>query len=196
MVPREGSVDPNPLFERDYLSWAVALRPLLDERMTAEEDLNDLFEGAPYFRDPGRRPDGHRIHYMVNAMPFLAKGQVDTASTGFGDYRYRRGPTPLARLRFPEQTPYIGEYAADSAGAIAALVEQLPQRDIERAQYYDVWAAEHIVAGPQQRIATRLHGSGGNLVYLDGHAAAAPAASIGILDTWDDRDYGRRRGGN
>ncbi len=196
VVPREGSVDPDPAHERDYLSWAVALRPFLDDRVSADNDLNDLFENAPYYRDPGRTPDAHRIHFMANAMPFLAKDQVDTASNGFGDYHYRRGPTPIDRLRFPEQTTYLGEYAADRDGSIAALVSLLPERDIDRAQYYDVWAAEHILDGPQRRIATRQHGSGGNMAFLDGHARTAPAAEIGSLDTWDDRDYGRRRGGN
>jgi prepilin-type processing-associated H-X9-DG protein/prepilin-type N-terminal cleavage/methylation domain-containing protein len=196
VIPREGSVDPDPAYERDFLSWAVALRPYLDDRVSIDQDLDDLFAFAPYYRDPGRKPDGHLIHFMVNAMPFLGKGQVDTASNGFGDYRYRRGPTPIARLHFPEQTAYVGEYASDSSGAIAALIQQLPSRDIDRAQYYDVWAAEHILAGPQQRIATRQHGSGGNVAFLDGHCRALPAAEIGQLDTWDDRDYGRRRGGN
>jgi prepilin-type N-terminal cleavage/methylation domain-containing protein len=179
MVPREGSVDPNPAFERDYLSWAVAVRPYLDERVSTQDDLNDLFQWSPYYRDPSRRGDGHRIHFMANAMPFLARGEVDTASNGLGDYRYRRGPTPLARLRFPEQTAYLGEYADDVGGAIDALIRALPSRDIDRAQYYDVWAAEHIIPG-----------------FLDGHCRAMPSAELIKLDTWDDRDYGRRRGGN
>lgn len=196
MVPREGSVDPDPAYERDYLSWAVALRPYLDERVSDQEDPNDLFAQAAYYRDPGRRADGHRIHFMANAMPFLAKGVVDTASQGFGDYRYRRGPTSMSRLRFPEQTAYLGEYADDADQSIASLIAQLPERDIDRAQYYDVWAAEHILPGDQQRIATRRHGSGGNVAFLDGHAKALPSRELANLDLWDDRDYGRRRGGN
>lgn len=195
VVPREGSIDPDPQFERDYLSWAVALRPYLDDRAGPDLDLNDLFAVAPYYKDPGRKFDGHRIHFMVNAMPFLAKGQVDTASDGFGDYRYRRGPTPLARLTFPEQTAYLGEYTDDPTGGTLALVELQPATDIARAQYYDVWKAEHILAGPEQRIATRRHGNGGNVAFLDGHARAVVSTELMNLDTWDDRDYGRRRGG-
>jgi prepilin-type N-terminal cleavage/methylation domain-containing protein/prepilin-type processing-associated H-X9-DG protein len=196
VVPREGSVDPNPLFERDYLSWAVALRPYVDERASIQDDLNDLFEWAPYYRDPSRRPDGHRIHFMANAMPFLSKGVVDTASNGLGDYRYRRGPTPLSRLRFPEQTAYIGEYADDVGGAIESLINALPARDIDRAQYYDVWEAAHIENGPMQRITAKRHGDGGNLAFIDGHCKAIPSVNLVKLDTWDDGDYGRRRGGN
>lgn len=196
IVPREGSVDPDPAFEREYLSWAVALRPFLDERVSDQSDPNDLFEQAAYYRDPGRRADGHRIHFMVNAMPFLSQNQVDTASQGFGDYRYRRGPTAMSRLRFPDQTAYLGEYADDADQSIASLIAQLPERDIDRAQYYDVWAAEHILPGDQQRIATRRHGTGGNAAFLDGHAKAMPSLELVKLDLWDDRDYGRRRGGS
>lgn len=196
VVPREGSIDPDPEYERDYLSWAVALRPYLDDRASPNEDIDDLFESAPYYRDPGRRADGHRIHFMVNAMPFLSRGVVDTASDGFGDYRYRRGPTPLARLAFPEQTVYLGEYTDDVNGGALSLVELQPATDIGRAQYYDVWKAEHILAGEEQRIATRRHGNGGNVAYLDGHARAVSATELRNLDTWDDRDYGRRRGGS
>lgn len=195
VVPREGSIDPDPEFERDYLSWAVALRPYLDDRASPNEDMNDLFDLASYYKDPGRQPDGHKIHFLVNAMPFLAKGEVDTASEGFGDYRYRRGPTPLARLVFPEQTAYLGEYTDDPTGAARALIELQPATDIGRAQYYDVWKAEHILAGPEQRIATRRHGNGGNVAYMDGHARAVVSTELMNLDTWDDHDYGRRRGG-
>lgn len=196
VVPREGSVDHRPGHERDYLSWAVALRPLLDEKVSAAEDPNDLFEHAPYYRDPGRPMDGHRIHFVANGVPYLEPGVIDPAPEALGQYQYRRGPTPLARLRFPEETAYIGEYADAPADGSVAIVEAQEPTDIHRAQLYDIWKAESIVAGPNQRLATKRHGSGGNLAYMDGHAKSVPARVISDINTWDDRDYGTRRGGN
>lgn len=196
MVPREGTVDNLglPELRRDYLSWAVALRPFVDERATASSDIDDLFEWAPYYRDPARRPDGHKIHFMANAMPFLSPGIVDEEAVL--TYRFRRGPTPMQRLHFPEQTAYLGEYTDDPNGEAAARVDALAPRDLERAQYYDVWAKDHILPGPLQRITARRHGDGGNVGFLDGHVRAAPSRELVELSLWDDRDYGQRYGGN
>lgn len=196
VVPREGSHDPDPRFTRLHLSWAVALRPFLDDRVEDGADLNDLFDVAPYYTDPGRRKDGHRIHFMANALPFLTANEVDPSPISLGDYRYRRGPTSLSRLHFPESTAYLGEFADDSSGQILGLINNLGATDTERAQYYDVWAAEHILDGPNQRIATTRHGRSGNAAYVDGHARSVESRVLSSLEIWDDRDYGTRRSGN
>lgn len=196
VVPREGSHDPDPRFTRLHLSWAVALRPFLDDRASSDQDLNDQFEVAAYYVDPARSKDGHRIHYMANALPFLATNEVDPAPVSLGDYRYRRGPTPMARLHFPETTAYLGEYADDRAGQILGLISTLGPTDTERAQYYDVWAAEHILPGPNQRISPNRHGRSGNAAFLDGHSRTLDASKLSSLEIWDDHDYGTRRTGN
>lgn len=194
VVPREGTVDIIPQTERLYLSWAVALRPYLDSRVPSDADLDDAFEVAPYFIDPSRPRDGHRIQYVCNAVPFLGPGQVDPAPVVLADHRYRRGPTPFARIHFPEETVYIGELVDDPSGQLLALVNTTGARDIERAQYYDIWAESQILAGPSQRINSRRHGRAGNVAFMDGHARSLTSAQLVDLKTWDDRDYGSRRG--
>ncbi|MCC6320908.1 MAG: type II secretion system protein [Phycisphaerales bacterium] len=194
VVPREGTVDIIPQYERLYLSWAVALRPFLDSRVPSDQDLDDAFELAPYYLDPGRHKDGHRINYVCNATPFLAAGQVDPAPVVLADHRYRRGPTPFARIHFPEDTAYIGELANDPDGQLLALVNTTGTRDVERSQYYDIWAESQIVPGSAQRINPKQHGKAGNLAFMDGHARAKPSAEVIDINTWDDRDYGSRRG--
>lgn len=191
IMPREGTVD--PIFEREYLSWAVALRPFLDSRVSANQDLDDLFEVAPYYIDPSRPKDGHRIHYIVNAVPFLGPGQVDPAPVLFGDHWYRRGPTHISRLHFPEQTCYTGEFGDDANGQLMNFVNACGPRDIEKAQVYDLWSREAIVEGVLQRVSTKRHMGSGNLAYMDGHAKSVKAREIADVNTWDDRDYGSRR---
>jgi prepilin-type processing-associated H-X9-DG protein len=110
------------------------------------------------------------------------------------DHRFRRGPTPFARIHFPEETCYLGEFADDPAGQLLALVNLTGPRDIERAQYYDVWALDQIINGPAQRITGRRHGRAGNLAFMDGHARSVAADKVTDINTWDDRDYGSRRG--
>ncbi len=194
VIPREGTVGNIPERERDYLSWAVALRAYLDDRVSPNEDLDDQFNVAAYYTDPSRAADGHKIHYICNGVPFLARGMVDPAPIFEGDHLYRRGPTPAARIQVPEETCYIGELADDTNGSLLRDVLSDGMRDIDRAQRYDIWASSMIVNGPAQRIAPRRHGRAGNLGFMDGHARSVPADQISAVNTWDDRDYGSRRG--
>lgn len=194
IMPREGTVGSLPEHERDYLSWAVALRPFLDDRVSPNEDPNDQFAMAPYYIDPGRLKDGHKIHFVCNAVPFLAPGVIDPSPIFEGDHLYRRGPTPFARIHFPEDTCYLGELGDDASGAMLWDVLSDGPRDIDRAQRYDIWAREQIVNGSAQRIAPKRHGRSGNLAFMDGHARGVKSEQIVDINTWDDRDYGSRRG--
>ena len=201
-ILREGSVRPPP-HDRDRLSWAVGVRPYLDDTIPADRDLDDLFATSPYYKDPSRPRDRHNIHFVANAFPFImvADGmggqapQVDLR--GRSDFRYRRGPTKLTRLAFPTQTLYITEFGDDADEALANWNETLPMTDLDRSQLYDVWDPLHITEGSASlRIAPRRHGSSGNASFMDGHAATLRAAELGELppasNIWDDRDYGVR----
>ncbi len=201
-ILREGSVRPPP-HDRDRLSWAVGVRPYLDDSIAADQDLDDLFAKAPYYKDPSRRPDRHNIHFVANSFPFImvADGmggqspQVDLR--GRSDFRYRRGPTKLTRLGFPEQTLYLTEFGDDPDEALANQNETLPLTDLDRSQLYDVWDPLHITEGSASlRIAPRRHGNSGNAAFMDGHAATLRASDLTELppasNIWDDRDYGVR----
>lgn len=201
-ILREGSVRPPPN-DRDRLSWAVGVRPYLDDQVPADRDLDDLFSTSPYYKDPSRRADRHNIHFVANSFPFImvpngAGGmspQIDLRART--DFRYRRGPTKLTRLAFPEQTLYLTEFGDDADESLANWNETLAPTDLERSQLYDVWDPLHITEGsPSLRIAPRRHGSSGNAAFMDGHASTLRAAELGELppasNIWDDRDYGVR----
>jgi len=160
-ILREGSQHAN--YPR--LSWAVGVRPYLDDKVPSDQQLDDLFANAPYYKDPSRRPDRHNIHFVVNAFPFIlapnAMGgvspQVDVR--GRTDFRYRRGPTKLTRLSFPEQTIYITELGDDEDETLANLTELQPATDLDRSQLYDIWDPLHVTAGSGSLPAVRHLGS-------------------------------------
>ncbi len=201
-ILREGSVRPAPN-DRDRLSWAVGARPYLDDHVASDVDLDDLFANAPYYKDPSRPRDRHNIHFVVNAFPFIMvpdgmggmSPQVDLR--GLPNFLYRRGPTKLTRLAFPEQTLYLTEFGDDASESLANQNEGYPPTDIYRSQLYDVWHPLHITEGSTTlRIAPRRHGSSGNAAFMDGHAATMRASDLTKLppesNIWDDRDYGVR----
>jgi len=194
-ILREGSQ--HAIYPR--LSWAVGIRSYLDDRVPSDRPLDDLFVNSPYYKDPSRRPDRHNIHFVANAYPFIFGGDgtpiVDLRVRT--DHRYRRGPTKLTRLSFPEQTLYITELGDDEDEALANLNELQPATDLDRAQIYDIWDPLHITPGSDRfRIAPRRHGGAGNAAFMDGHATTIPAAGLTELppgsNVWDDRDYGVR----
>lgn len=195
VIPREGSVVQEATTERlrrGRLPWPVALRPLMDDRSSDDGDLNDLFENAMYYADPSRPKDNHRIHYVTNAMPMVEKGVVDLG--GRFDYWRRRGPTRTGRLLFPSETVHFAEFSDDANQRVWNAMQTLPATDLDRSQLYDVWDILHLEPNSSDyRIAATRHSGGGNVVYLDGHAAGLGAAQLKSVDTWDDRDYGIRK---
>lgn len=196
--PREGNVEHwQPEWARIYLSWSVALRPYIDAKVSADEDPNDIFENAPYYRDPARRPDYHKIHYLVNSFPFLEPYVTDLGARD--DYRRRRGITPLSRIRMPSGTLYLSEFGDDKDGSMQAVVEsefaQFGRTDANAAQVYDVWDPLNLVEQSSKfRVGADRHNGYGNAAFMDGHAATLRKTQLLDLDTWDDRDYGSRIG--
>ena len=193
-VPREGTYNPNnPPRSRDRLPWAIALRPYLDENAGPNEDLVDNFENAPYYRDPARPPDNHRIHYVNNGMKFVSTGVPD--HRGVIDLDARRGPTPLSRHERPAETIYLTCFNDDEDLIIFDYFGRTDRTDMAMAQMYDLWHRDHVIpGGPTEfrvsdRIAPRRHGDGANAVFIDGHARFAPEREMIDPSSWDDGIY-------
>lgn len=195
MIPREGTV-PSGLPEeaRIHPSWALALRPFTSNHMAPGDEVNDQFKAAAIFRDPARRDVVMPLHYVVNAVPWLSRGVMEPNSVTIPMYRYRRGPTLLERLPYPGATIYATELTSDPKRLLQAEWENLGPSDAERAQLHDVWEMRHLTPGDDLfRIDPARHGSGGNVGFLDGHAATVNTRELLDPVTWDDHDYGHRR---
>ncbi len=194
VMPREGTVvieTSDPIRQRSRLCWPVALRPFLDERVSVNEDPNDLFANSQYYTDPARPRDGHRIHYVVNAMPMVERGVVDAGARV--NYWRRRGPQAFSRMPFASSTLYLTEFSDDSNQAVWNAIQSQPQEDLYISQPYDIWDILHITPqSSQYRISGSRHSGSGNAMYLDGHAATLKKAVLENIDTWDDRVYGVR----
>jgi prepilin-type N-terminal cleavage/methylation domain-containing protein/prepilin-type processing-associated H-X9-DG protein len=197
MIPREGNVDPvRPQWNRVYLSWAVALRPYLDQRVDPAKDPNDIFKTADYYRDPARKPDDHPIHYAVNSFAFIEEGIVDLkgreSDTG---YQWRRGITPMSKIKFPEMTLYLSEFGDDKTGYVISISRGQEYTDQGQSQVYDVWDPAFLDENsPKLRIGLRRHGTNANAMFFDSHVASLKPDVLSDVNTWDDRDYGSRRG--
>lgn len=194
IIPREGTVvveGRTEIERRSRLPWPVAFRPFLDDRASVNEDINDLFDLAPYYNDPARPRDGHKVHYVVNSMPMAAKGVVDTGARF--NYWRRRGPATLGRLLYPSDTLYLTEFSDDANLVVWNQMQSEPQEDLNWTQPYDIWDVLHLQpASSQFRIGSSRHMGSANALYLDGHASTIKKAVLEKVDTWDDRDYGIR----
>jgi prepilin-type N-terminal cleavage/methylation domain-containing protein/prepilin-type processing-associated H-X9-DG protein len=188
-IPREGVLGLTDLYSRP--GWAIGLRPYLDDRVVDRVNFGDQFSQAPYYQDPVRILDGHNIHYIVNAVPFLRPGVLDTR--GSFDDNYRRGPCRLSNFPRPAQCLYVTDFAEDAnrtyfntwyAGGTSAS-------DLQIAQYYDIWALEQFspLTSPALRTFPKRHGNGSNAVFLDCHARRMLADECVNINTWDDCLY-------
>ncbi len=194
VIPREGTdvIEAHDDVQRRFrICWPVALRPFLDDRVAINEDPNDLFANAPYYSDPARPKDGHKIHYVVNSMPMVMRGVVDVAARD--NYWRRRGPEAMSRMQNPASTLYLTEFADDADQFVWNQLQLQSQEDLVWSQPYDIWDILHLT--PQSasyRIGAARHSGSGNAMFLDGHALTMRRGDLENVDTWDDRDYGVR----
>ncbi len=207
-VPREAATLPAPN-ARARLPWPIAFRPYLDNRTSPNQDLNDGFVNAPYYRCAERRwnggtfngtaaaGSGHNVHYVSNAFVFVSRGVV--SDLAYSDVRYRRGPTRLGIMPFPTKTIYLAELADDKANAladtwgVASTTQGGAGSDLNAGQFYDAWATEHITQSqPLHRIADARHGTAANTLFLDGHAEAKDKQFTATIINYDDGLYGPR----
>lgn len=199
-VPREG-VQLNhlpPERRRERLPWPVAFRPFLEDLAPNQQDPNrpdpdDQFVNFPHYRDPARPLDGHNIHFVINAMRFRGPNVPDLR--GLNDWRQRRRPSFLGILQRPASTVYITEFFDDPRRVIMQEIEASDRTDIAVGQFYDLWIRDHVVPGGVEeifsslRIAPKRHGTGGNALFLDGHASVKDQSFLTNLNNWDDGDY-------
>jgi prepilin-type N-terminal cleavage/methylation domain-containing protein/prepilin-type processing-associated H-X9-DG protein len=187
---------------RYYPAWPYALRPFLDDRTSNDDPpvsatngfdapLGDRYERAPYYWDPARPPDRHRIHYVNNGISFRAPGVVNQ--------NYAKKPTQLHKYHRPHDILYLSCFADDQSNVHANYWYAPNQTTHQIAISYDMHHAENVVGGNDtynysQRIAPNRHGSGANGLFMDGHAALVPAKIVTSLDRWDDGHYTRDGG--
>jgi prepilin-type N-terminal cleavage/methylation domain-containing protein/prepilin-type processing-associated H-X9-DG protein len=177
-IPREGTANPN----NRKVPWAVLFRPYLN----LDNPTGDLFANSPYYKDSSRLSDNHKIHYVLNAMPFLSDGTVDPRAYAYDIFR--RMPIKLSRIPFPSNTLYITCFAHDDDNRLYTIWDlDNATGDEEIAQYYDIWSLDHINPNHlDNRIDPKRHGSGSNATYFDGHARFIKQEDLTNRITWND----------
>jgi prepilin-type processing-associated H-X9-DG protein len=201
-VPREGIFEPNRPEFAAWPAWAITLRPLIDGDFKPayylEDDLNDRFESAEYYQDPGRPPDDHPLNYVVNGFVFRAPGELATpAERGRAN---GRPASNLDRVRRPTEAIYITNLSADTGEDLLRQVRRELRRrqpDGRASQFYDIWAPVHVTgegtnglsATAQLRIAPEWYDRGPNCLFFDGHVELVEAERVRSIETWDDGDY-------
>jgi len=166
------------------VSWAMATRPFLDDRATWEEPVGDWFREAPYFHDPSRAPDDlHQLHYVNNGLRFDKAGRFRGVRN---IWRLDRGP-------FPSTTMYLTAYAEDPNNTYYRRIYTPDATDFDISQTYDLFRRPHVDGNENviRQLPTR-HGTGANVLYLDGHAASRLASELLKIENWMDHDYSDR----
>lgn len=187
---------------RYFPAWPYALRPFLDDRTSNvdpplsrtngfDAPLGDRYERAPYYWDPARPPDRHRVHYVNNGISFRAPGVVNQ--------NYAKKPTQVHKYHRPHDILYLSCFADDRTNVHANHWYAASNSTHDIAIAYDMHHAENVVGGNNtfnysQRIAPNRHGSGANGLFMDGHATLVPAKVVSSLERWDDGHYTRDGG--
>ncbi len=177
----EGWIPRNAVWVPD-MSWAMATRPYLDDRASWDEPVGDWFREAPYFHDPSRTSDDlHQLHYVNNGLRFDKEGR----------FRGARGIWRLARGPFPASTMYLTAYSEDPNNRYYDQIYTPDATDFTISQTYDLFRRVHVNGNENQirQLPTR-HGSGANVLYLDGHADSRLAGELLKIENWMDHDDG------
>jgi prepilin-type processing-associated H-X9-DG protein len=185
-IPREAGGGPAEHDDWDdgEISWARAVRPVLDQNASWYEPLRDRYEQAEYFKDPARADkDRHQIHYVNNGLRFTAPGEI---ATGRNDFKKIHR---LGEVFRPSERVYLTDYAIDEDGSNWADVENAGDDDFEIALLYDVRTRGHIINPNNRRIDPVRHRSGAAALHFDGHVEVVDEAVIIDLEIWDDGDY-------
>jgi len=173
-IPREAGADQD-------MSWARAVRPLIDDNASWSVPMGDQYEGAEYFRDPSRRADdGHNIHYVANGFQFSEPGVLNASKRS----------SRLSLIFRPAEIIYLACLSDDPAGRIYDDAFAEGNDDFQMAIFYDAFQRSHIRAHPtENRVAHNRHGDGCNTVFFDGHGGRTETAVIKEYPIWDDGNY-------
>ena len=175
------------------IAWAFNLRPYVNPAANASEPgngIDDRFASEGVYKDPSRPKDKHQVHYVCNGVGFRGPNVIGA---------YAKAPTTLAMLQFPGTTLYLTCFAddLDNFRANAWGVDTASEAAI--AAVYDTWRNSHYDGSDMStpytvpRVSGTRHGTGSNVMYLDGHAGFVKTAVVLDPKSWDDMDY---RNGN
>lgn len=186
-VPREGTVDYGPQ-RVTQLPWVMLLRPFLDERVSPGQDVDDLFEGAAYYRCPSYpRGNSHRVHYVANGFRFVRAGEAFDGTQPLD--MTVRGPMRLHELKFPTKTLYLTEFGDDPGDELFNRWVSRERSDGELGQFYDLWLVGQLRPGSDYRLGPDRHKGGASATFMDGHAERKTSEVLVDANTYDDGRY-------
>jgi prepilin-type N-terminal cleavage/methylation domain-containing protein/prepilin-type processing-associated H-X9-DG protein len=173
-IPREAGN------EQD-MSWARAVRPLIDDTARWDIPKGDNFASADFFRDPSRRiDDGHVLHYVANGFQFSEPGVLNLSKKS----------SRLSSIFRPSEVVYLACLSDDNAGRIYDDAYTDPEDEFNIAVFYDAFLRSHIRAHPfENRVAHNRHGNGCNTVFFDGHGGRTEVDVLKEFPIWDDGNY-------
>ncbi len=173
-IPREAG-------NADDMSWARAVRPLIDDTASWDTPKGDLYAGAEYFRDPSRRlDDGHVLHYVANGFQFSEPGVI---------YESRKS-SRLSTIFRPSEVVYLACFGDDNLQRHYNEAYSDESDDFNIAVYYDAFDRVHIRAHPSlNRVSHTRHSGGCNTIFFDGHGARLKVDELREYSTWDDGNY-------
>jgi prepilin-type N-terminal cleavage/methylation domain-containing protein/prepilin-type processing-associated H-X9-DG protein len=201
-IPREGYM-PDPRLTRagkrrkvTNPMWPVVMRPYVDASFPMHNgyERTDIFERAPYYKCPSRPADQHRLHYLINGMPFEAPGRLLQPHPQ--NRTPRRSPIRSEWASRPSGTVWMAELGDDTNGSFYRFAYEDRGNplidDGALGQMYDFFNQDHVSeTHPDRRITLRRHGGAANIAFLDAHAAVVKAEVLRDISVWDDGIYNR-----
>ena len=211
IIPREASGGAQTQARFD-LPWAFMFRPYFtNERnfffnrgggigtwyyggQANYQQHEDQFAGpeSEIYRCPSYENERHNIHFIVNGMNFIDRGEV--VGNGQGSVNSRQKACKPETFRQASQTIYLTEFTRDEDDTLANQIYRSGARDFDIAIYYDAWQAEHIERQTSsfwtdQRIEPDRHNGGSNALFADGHVKYMEVDELVDLNNWDDFNY-------
>ncbi len=205
-VPREGNEVAGQ--ERNgghttvsHVTWAMGFRKYLAPRSEylnnyhdPPRDRGDKFVNATQvYQCPSHPNKGHNISYIINGLRFDESGVVNEGSQSTGNGRFAHH---IEKVPFASTMVYITEFEDDASNYFVNQMYTVSWNnngDRGPAGWLDTWRAVHVTGQYQgtggRRINNKRHGTGSNVLYLDGHAEYRTDDYILNLKNWDDHLY-------
>ena len=205
VVKTAGRVMPGQRNDRRFSRHlAVGFRKYLDPRGDYEgnyhnprRDQGDKFLNAKSYKCPSHPNKKHNISYIINGLRFDASGRVNEGNSNHGSGRYAHR---IDMVRWSSQVVYITEFEDDESDYFYNNCYNNQWNvygDRGIAGWHDTWRAVHVTGRYSgtggRRIHDKRHGTGSNVLYMDGHADYRTDNYILDLKNWDDGLYGFQR---